>query len=102
MIDRMVQDCLLDRINTWIRRHPRMACSKYQLGPFEVGQVKAHMEHGLGCTEIASRVFKADGKTLFGETAIVNCMNKLRDNKQWMGRETRRLWGASQNVGEAR
>ena len=62
-----------------------MACSKYQLGPFEVGQVKAHMEHGLGCTEIASRVFKADGKTLFGETAIVNCMNKLRDNKKWRG-----------------
>ena len=57
----------------------------YQLSPFEVGQVKAHMEHGLGCTSIASRIFKADGKTTFGETAIMNCMNKLRNNPAWRG-----------------
>ena len=57
----------------------------YQLGPFEVGQVKAHMEHGLGCKKISERVLKADGKTPFGETAIVNCMSKLREDPSWRG-----------------
>ena len=56
-----------------------------QLGPFEVGQIKAHVEHGLGCTAIAKKVFKADGKTRFGETTIVNCMNKLKTNPSWRG-----------------
>jgi hypothetical protein len=36
-----------------------------QLGPFEVGQIKAHMEHGLGCTTISQKIFKADGKSHF-------------------------------------
>ena len=49
----------------------------HQLNPFEVGQVKAHVEHGLSAAAIAERVFKADGKTKFGETAIQNCINKL-------------------------
>ena len=57
----------------------------YQLTPFEVGQVKAHMEHGLGCTAIAKRVLKPDGKTNFGERAIVNCMNKLKADPGWRG-----------------
>ena len=55
------------------------------LTPFEAGQVKAHMEHGLGCTEIMNRVYRSDGKTKFGETTIVNCMNKLKKNKNWRG-----------------
>ena len=41
----------------------------YQLGPFELGQIKAHMEHGLGCAAIQNRIYKPDGKTLYGETA---------------------------------
>ena len=60
-----------------------MALSK--LTPFEVGQVKAHMEHGLGCSAIAKRVFRSDGETPFGETAIVNCMNKLTKETDWRG-----------------
>lgn len=47
------------------------------------------MEHGLGCVEIAKRIYRSDGKTKFGETAIVNCMNKLRKNKNWRGGERR-------------
>jgi len=43
------------------------------------------MEHGLGCTSIAQRVKKADGKTAFGETAIANCMNKLQESPGWRG-----------------
>ena len=56
-----------------------------QLTPFEVGQVKAHVEHGLSAAAIAERVFKADGKTTFGMTAIQNCINKLYANPGWRG-----------------
>ena len=62
-----------------------MSNSKYQLTPFEVGQVKAHMSHGLGCTSIASRVFKADGKSKFSEEAIRICMNKLKNDPAYRG-----------------
>ena len=50
----------------------------YHLGPLELGQVKAHMEHGFGCAAIQKRAYKADGKILYGETAIVNAMSKLQ------------------------
>jgi hypothetical protein len=56
-----------------------------QLGPFEVGQIKAHMEHGLGCTTISTKIFKADGKTNFSENAIWEAMAKLKKNKGWRG-----------------
>ena len=56
-----------------------------QLGPFEVGQIKAHVEHGLGCTTISGKIFKADGKTVFSETAVHNAMCKLQDNPAWRG-----------------
>ena len=59
-----------------------------QLTPFEVGQIKAHMEHGLGCPAICKRVFKAGTgkkKETFGETAIQNAMKKLRENPGWRG-----------------
>ncbi|CAK0803632.1 unnamed protein product, partial [Prorocentrum cordatum] len=59
--------------------------ASYQLSPIEVGQVKAHMEHGLGCTSIAQRLKKADGKTSFSETAISNSMKKLQENPKWRG-----------------
>ena len=57
----------------------------YQLDPFALGQVKAHMEHGLGSTSIARRVFKADGRTPYGETAIVNAINKLKADRLYRG-----------------
>ena len=56
-----------------------------QRGPFEVGQIEAHMEHGLGCTTIATKLFKADGKTTFSEHYIYTAMCKLRENKGWRG-----------------
>jgi transposase len=57
----------------------------YQLTPFEIGQVKAHMEHGLSAASIAQRVFKKDGKSTFGPTAIQNCMSKLKEKPKWRG-----------------
>ena len=59
--------------------------SLYHVGPFELGQIKAHMEHGLGCGQIRDRVKKGDGKTLFSERAIVTAMNNLRDNPHFRG-----------------
>ena len=56
-----------------------------QLGPFEVGQIKAHMEHQLGCTTIARKIFKADGVTNFSENCILTAMNKLNENPKWRG-----------------
>ena len=57
----------------------------YQLGPFEMGQVKAHLSHGLSAAEISRRVFKPDGQTHYGETAISNCIDKLRQQPKWRG-----------------
>jgi hypothetical protein len=56
-----------------------------QLGPFEVGQIKAHMEHGLGCTTISQKIFKADGKSHFSENCIWTAMSKLEENESWRG-----------------
>ena len=67
----------------------RKARATYQLTPFEVGQVKAHLEHGLKAPAIAKRVFKSDGKTPFGETAILNCVRKLEANPSWRGERTK-------------
>ena len=55
-----------------------------QFSPFEVGQVKAHLEHDLPASEIARRIFKQDG-TNFGETAIRNCIEKLSETLGWRG-----------------
>ena len=60
-----------------------------QLTPFEVGQVKAHMEHGLSAESIAERIYKADGKDTFGPTAIQNCMNKLTEDPSWRGERSK-------------
>jgi len=60
----------------------------YQIGPFELGQIKAHVEHGLGCTAIAQRLFKADGKTCYSESAVSRAMCKLAESPGWRaGRE---------------
>ena len=71
-----------------------------QSTPFEIGQVKAHVEHGLSAAAIAERVFKADGKTTFGTTAIQNCINKLYANPGWRGGRSKRLWELSTNQKE--
>ena len=69
----------------------------YHLGPFEAGQVKAYMSLGMGCVAIAKRLYKPDGSTPFGETAIVNCMNKLKENPRWRG-ERKEGSGASRKT----
>ena len=59
--------------------------SGYQLDEFAVGQVKAHMHHGLGAAEISRIILKRDGKTHFSEQAIRDCVNKLKEDRNWRG-----------------
>ena len=59
--------------------------TQYQLSPFEVGQVKAHVEHGLSAAKIAERMVKADGQSTFHANAIQNCINKLGQQPEWRG-----------------
>jgi len=56
-----------------------------RLGPFEVGQIKAHMENGLNPTAIAKRVKKPDGKKQWSAHAIADAVAKLSEDKAWRG-----------------
>ena len=67
--------------------HSCVCAMSNQLGPFEVGQIKAHMEHDLGCIAIQKKIFRRDGKTTFSETAVVDAMNKLKSHTP-LGEET--------------
>jgi hypothetical protein len=57
----------------------------YQLSPFEVGQVKAHMYHGLGAAAISRIILKRDGKSHWGETAIQRQIDILESSPSWKG-----------------
>ena len=59
--------------------------STYQLNPFQVGQVLAHMHHKLAALQISRIIFKSDGKSRFTETAIKNCMDALKSDPAWKG-----------------
>ena len=76
------------------RRRAKRELSGYQLSPFEVGQIKAHMHHGLGASAISriiSRPPKLDGDDSRGsdahwsDTTIANAMQKLEANPSWRG-----------------
>ena len=53
--------------------------------PFEVGQVKAHLHHNLGPSEISRIVLKQDGKSHFSVQAVCDAINKLQADPKWRG-----------------
>ena len=53
--------------------------------PFEVGQVKAHLYHGLGPSQIAGIITKSDGKTRFSHTAVASIIEKLENDRKRRG-----------------
>jgi hypothetical protein len=57
----------------------------YQLTPFEVGQVVAHMHHNLTALQISRIIYKGDGKSRFSERAIKTCMDALHADPSWKG-----------------
>lgn len=52
--------------------------------PFEYGQIKAHMHHGLGPKAISEIVCKCDGQHPSVEQ-VSQAMTKLRDDPSWRG-----------------
>ena len=59
--------------------------SGYQFSPFEIGQIKAHMYHGLGAAQMARILVKADGKTQWSAKAVQNQIDKLEEKPTWRG-----------------
>ena len=59
--------------------------STYQLNPFQVGQVLAHMHHKLTALQISRIIFKSDGKSRLTELTIKNCMDALESDPAWKG-----------------
>ena len=59
-------------------------CSMARLTPFEVGQIKAHLYHGMGPAAMASIVKKADGQFV-SKQAVCNVINKLEADPKWRG-----------------
>ena len=55
-----------------------------RLTPFEVGQIKAHLYHGMGPAAMASIVKKADGQFV-SKQAVCNVINKLEADPKWRG-----------------
>lgn len=59
--------------------------SGYQFSPFEIGQIKAHVYHGLSATKIAGILAKPDGKSRWTVKAVQNQIDKLKEQPAWRG-----------------
>ena len=57
----------------------------YHLSPFDIGQIKAHMHHGLGGAEISRIIRKDDGRSSWTEQAVQDAMRKLKADPKWRG-----------------
>ena len=60
-----------------------MSC--YQLSPFDLGQIKAHLHHGLKPSAISQILVKSDGKTHWSYNAIKTAADKLEAEPSWRG-----------------
>ena len=56
-----------------------------QLGPFEVGQIKAHLHHGLGGAAILGLLKKPDGKSAWCPSTIYSAIDRLVEDPSWRG-----------------
>ena len=59
--------------------------SGYQFSAFEIGQIKAHLYHSLGATEIARIIVKPDRKSHWSDTAVQKQIDKLTATPRWRG-----------------
>ena len=55
-----------------------------RLTPFELGQIKAHSEHGLSTRAIADRIVKSDGEAPSKE-AVTKALKKMKRQPDWRG-----------------
>ena len=58
--------------------------STAQLTPFEIGQIKAHLHHGVGPAEIARIITKLDGHHP-SQPSVSDAAEKLREDPSWRG-----------------
>ena len=75
-------------VNLSNMRHKRVrihALVGYHFSPFAVGQIKAHMHHGWGATQIARVVTKPDGKSHWSHTAVQIQMDALANDPTYTG-----------------
>ena len=56
-----------------------------QLGPFDIGQIKAHVHHGLSGAAISRILVQADGESQWSETAIQVAIRRIHANPEWRG-----------------
>ena len=56
-----------------------------RLGPFEVGQIKAHLHHGLSGAAILGILKKPDGRTPWNHQTVYNAIDKLKEDPSWRG-----------------
>jgi len=56
-----------------------------QLGPFDVGQIKAHLHDGLKGADILKILKQPDGKTLWSHQTVYSAIDKLQENPSWRG-----------------
>ena len=56
-----------------------------QLSPFDIGQIKAHVHHGMSGAAISRLLRKPNGKDSWSETAIQDAINRLRAEPGWRG-----------------
>ena len=59
--------------------------SGYHLSAFDVGQVKAHMHHGLSAAAISRIMRKSDGLSQWDEKSIQRVVDKLVKSPRWRG-----------------
>ena len=59
--------------------------SGYQMSPFEVGQVKAHLHHGLKAAAISRIMAKSDGISQWTSKAVKTVVKKLKADPSWRG-----------------
>jgi hypothetical protein len=59
--------------------------SGYQLSPFDVGQIKAHLHHGLSAAAMGRIMVKPDGKSRWSDRAIKAAVDKLEATPAWRG-----------------
>ena len=57
----------------------------YHFTAWELGQIKAHLHHGLGPAAIARILVKPDGKTHWSDNAVSGVIAKLKAAPQWRG-----------------
>ena len=80
-----------------------MAALSKQLGPFQIGQVKAHMYHGLGAPAIRKLVLKSGTgpakNRMYSISAIGKAIARLHENPGWEG-ERREGSGAPRKTTE--